>query len=112
MKKTLALVLLLSSTTLFAEVNQTNPMQEQKVNNLYYQGTAVTIKQGGSYTYIEVKEKTELTFWIAVSHTQAKVGDYIRFQKEIVAKDFKSKALNETFKEIMFASNLEYKVIK
>ena len=101
MKKLWILKVLLLSTLLFAEAQ-----------NLYYQGTVVALRQGGAYTYIEVKEKTELTFWIAVTHSEVKVGDYIRFQKELVAKDFKSKALGKTFKELMFASNLEYKVQK
>ncbi|SFV65943.1 NrfJ-related protein [hydrothermal vent metagenome] len=111
MKKILALVFLLSCSTVIAEVNQSTPTTKE-VNTLYYQGTAVTVRQGGSYTYIEVKEKTELTFWVAVSQAEVKVGDIVRFQKELVAKNFKSKALNQTFKELMFASNLEYKVSK
>ena len=35
---------------------------------------------------IEVKEKTELTFWIVVERADVKVGDYIRFQKDLVAR--------------------------
>ncbi|HIP51006.1 MAG TPA: hypothetical protein EYG94_02865 [Campylobacterales bacterium] len=78
----------------------------------YYQGNVVSVEQGGAYTYIEVKEKTEKTFWIAVSSSEVKVGDFVRFQKELVMKDFKSKALKRTFEELMFASALQYRVNK
>ena len=76
----------------------------------FYQGDVVSVEHGGAYSYIEVKEKTEKTFWIAVSNADVKVGDFVRFQKELVMKDFKSKALKRTFKELMFASALQYRV--
>jgi len=76
----------------------------------FYQGEIVNFEHGGGYTYIEVKEKTEKTFWIAVEKADVKKGDFIQFQKELVMHNFKSKALNKTFDEIMFASNLFYKV--
>ncbi len=78
----------------------------------YYQGTIVELANAGGYTYLSIKEKTEKTFWIAVSRTEAKVGDYVRFQKELVTTNFKSKALGKKFDELMFASNLEYRVSK
>jgi len=89
-------------------VEEHSVMQEN--NNLFYQGEIVNFESGGGYTYIEVKEKTELTFWIVVEQADVEKGDYIRFQKELVAKDYKSKALGKTFDEIMFAMNLEKKV--
>ncbi len=76
----------------------------------FYQGEVVSIKQGGSYIYMEVKEKTHKTFWIATTNADVKIGDFVRFQKEVVAKNFKSKALDRVFKELMFASNLQYRV--
>ena len=92
-------------------VEEKNVEDNQQGNtNLYYQGEIVNFEDGGAYTYIEVKEKTELTFWIVVEKAEVKQGDYIRFQKELVAKNYKSKALNKTFDEIMFAMNLEKKV--
>jgi len=78
----------------------------------FYQGEAMKVDHGGAYTYIEVKEHSEKTFWIAVTNSDVKVGDYIRFKKELVTNKFKSKALNRTFDEIMFASNLQHKVTK
>ncbi len=76
----------------------------------FYQGEIVNFEHGGGYTYIEVKEATDMTFWIAVEKADVKKGDFIKFQEELVMHDFKSKALNKTYKEIMFASNLQYKV--
>ena len=78
----------------------------------FYQGEVVNVEQGGSYTYIEVKERTHKPFWIATNSADVKIGDFIRFQKEIVVKNFKSKALNKVFKELMFASNLQYRLNK
>lgn len=78
----------------------------------YYQGEVMSVEQGGSYTYLEVKEHSEETFWVAVNASEVKVGDYVRFQKELVTQNFKSKALNRTFKMLMFGSNLQYKIKK
>ncbi|NOR87834.1 MAG: hypothetical protein GQ527_09515 [Bacteroidales bacterium] len=76
----------------------------------FYQGEVVSVEQGGGYTYLEILEKTDMTFWIAVDKAEVQLGDYVLFQEELVAKDFHSKALDRTFDEIMFASNLQYKV--
>jgi len=84
-----------------------------------YQGVILEILDAKSYTYLKIDEKTpgydpkELkTFWIVVDKSSAKVGDYVRFQKELVTKNFKSKELSRTFDEVMFASKLEYRVSK
>ena len=125
MKKTILLTLTLTLFTqaqslkdfVTAQPDTNKTIIAQDINNTstakpYYQGDVVSVEQGGAYTYIEVKEKTEKTFWIAVSSSDAKVGDFVRFQKELVMQDFKSKALKRTFKELMFASALQYRVNK
>lgn len=93
---------------------------EVDVNKPFYQGMIVEVKDAGGYTYILIKE--DLTghkheeghehtdFWIVVEQTTAQVGDEVRFQKELVTENYVSKALGETFDELMFASNLQYKV--
>ena len=93
--------------------------QNQAEVKPFYQGEIIEILNAGSYTYIHVDEKTPgydpkklKSFWIAVSATEANIGDYIRFQKELVTENFKSKALDRTFDELMFASGLEYRVSK
>ncbi len=83
---------------------------EKETVKPFYQGEVVNVEQGGGYTFIEIKEKTEITFWIVVEKADVKVGDYVQFQKELVAHNFESKSLNKTFEELMFATNLQYKV--
>jgi hypothetical protein len=78
----------------------------------FYEGEVVSVAHAGAYTYIEVKEATNISFWIAVTNSDVKAGDFVRFQKELVMKDFKSKALDRVFPELMFASHLQYKVKK
>lgn len=93
---------------------------EVDLNKPYYQGMVVEVKDAGGYTYLLIKE--DLTghqheeghvhndFWIVVEKTAAQIGDEVRFQKELVTKNYESKALGETFDELMFASNLQHKV--
>ncbi len=84
---------------------------EQKIVKPYYQGEVISLQNAGGYTYLEVKEHSDKTFWVAVTRTEVQLGDYVRFQKELVTKNFISKTLNKTFEELMFASNLQYKVL-
>jgi len=77
---------------------------------VYYQGEVVSFENGGGYTFIEVKEETELTFWIAVERVDVNMGDIVRFRKELVAKNYTSKSLNKTFDELMFASDIQYQL--
>jgi hypothetical protein len=74
-----------------------------------YEGIVTDVLQGGGYTYLEIQEKTEKKFWIAVSGQDIKKGTEVRFDEELVAKDFKSKSLDRTFDSLMFASNLQYR---
>ena len=78
-------------------------------NKPFYYGTVQEVQHGGSYTYMSIKENTKETFWVVVNNSDVKIGDYVRFQKQLVAKNFESKELNRKFDEIMFADNLEYK---
>ena len=92
------------------ETQAPNPHNAQN-NNPYYEGEVVAVEQAGAYTYLEVKEQTEKTFWVAVSSADVKVGDYVRFQMELVTKNFKSKTLGKTFDEVMFASGLQQRIL-
>lgn len=110
MKKfiTTILVCLLGSTPLLAN-KAPKEVKTQKIQP-FYQGQVVEVRDGGSYTYMRIKEQTGKTFWAVVSKTAVKVGDIVRFQKQLVAKNFESKALNRSFDELMFANNLQKKV--
>ena len=84
-----------------------------------YQGVVLEKLEAGDYTYLKIDEKTPgydpkklKSFWIVVDRSSAKVGDYVRFQKELVTTMYKSKSLNKNFDELMFASQLEYRVSK
>jgi len=98
-----------------------NQSTESTKNKPFYQGTILEILEAGGYTYIKIQENLKghnhdncdhKDFWIAVEVTPAKVGNEVRFQKELVTQNFKSKTLNKTFDELMFASNLQHKVKK
>ena len=85
---------------------------DHEVENIkpFYQGEIISIEHGGAYTYLEILEKTDISFWIVVDKVDAKKGDFVMFQEDLVAENFYSKALNKTFDEIMFATNLQYRV--
>ena len=110
----LALITILFSLNINAQtlkdfVKKENYTHKSVNNNPFYQGEVVTVLQAKTYTYLEIKESTNLTFWIVTNAIDAKVGDYVRFQKELVTKNFKSKILNRVFKELMFVSSLEHR---
>jgi len=129
--------ILLISLTVIALTHCTNSEQEgsqqQLIDTLmtteqqsaeqvkpFYQGTILETIDAGGYTYLRIKENLEghhhveghehKDFWIAVERTPAKVGDKVRFQKELVTEQFYSKILDRTFDELMFASNLQHRV--
>ena len=112
MKKIYLLIAMACVVLQAQDVNQTMDTNATAVVQPYYQGEVVTVEHGGAYSYLEVKEHTEQTFWVAVNATEVKVGDYVRFQKELVTQNFTSKALDRTFEELMFGSNLQYKIKK
>jgi len=90
------------------------------VNKPFYQGVILEKLDAGAYSYLKIEEnikghehtegdKHDHSFWIAVEKSP-KVGDEVRFQKEMVTKVFESKVLKRTFEDLMFASNLQYRV--
>lgn len=119
MKKIISLVVL-CFLTLSLHAKSTDPSeampkapyhndQEKNNNKPFYYGSVVEVHHAGAYTYMNVKENTQETFWVVVENSDVKEGDYVRFKKQLVAKNFDSKELNRKFDEIMFADNLEYK---
>lgn len=102
------------------EVQTVEPEVSNEQNKPFYQGTIMEAIDAGGYTYLLIHEKLEghqheeghehKDFWIAVTKTTAKVGDMVRFQKELVTEKFYSKILDRTFDDLMFASNLQHKV--
>lgn len=77
-----------------------------------YEGIVTKVLQGGGYTYLQIQEKTKKHFWIAVTGVKIDVGTEVRFDEEMVVKNFKSKSIDKNFETIMFASNLQYRTDK
>jgi len=59
---------------------------------------------GYTYLHIEGKDKKE---WIAGKAKEVKEGDFVRYSKGSVMRDFSSKSLNRTFSEILFTSAIQ-----
>ena len=58
-----------------------------------------------NYTYLNVTEG-EKTFWIAVSSTDAKIGETYFYVGGLFKNNFESKALNRVFDELYLVGNL------
>ena len=70
-----------------------------------FYGTVLEIKPAMGYKYLKIQEQGKQT-WVAIANAPVKVGDKIGFDKKTMMKDFKSKSLNQEFKEIYFASDV------
>ncbi len=77
--------------------------------NSFYKGIVKETKTIGNYTYAKIKGK-DGDKWVATSTTKINVGDQVEFLKGQTMKDFHSKGLKKTFKEIYFSSSI--KVLK
>ena len=78
-------------------------MSEQRTPVFY--GKVLEIKPAMGYKYLKIQEQGKQT-WVAIANAPVKVGDKIGFDKKTMMKDFKSKALGQTFEEIYFASDV------
>ena len=73
-----------------------------------YEGTVVDAIDGGGYTYLQIDD-TKKKYWVAVEGVKIEKGTEVRFTEEMRVKNFQSKALNRTFDEVVFASNLQHR---
>jgi len=82
------------------------------IGNLYagdvYEGIVVDTIDGGGYTYLQIDD-TKKKYWVAVEGVKIDKGTEVRFTEEMRVKNFQSKALNRTFDEVVFASNLQHR---
>jgi len=68
-------------------------------------GKVLEVKEVMGYNYLKVDENgTER--WVAIAKAPVKVGDRIGYDSKTVMKNFKSKRLNRTFDEIIFANEV------
>ena len=84
-----------------AKLTATMPTHSAKI----FYGTILEIKPVMGYKYLKVDEDGS-TRWVAISDAPVKVGEKIGYDKRTVMKDFKSKVLGKTFKEIIFANDI------
>ncbi len=70
-----------------------------------FYGKVLEVKPAMGYKYLKVQEQGKET-WVAIANAPVQVGDKIGFDKKTLMKDFKSKTLNQEFKEIYFASDV------
>lgn len=76
----------------------------QKPEGIFY-GTILEIKNAMGYKYLKVNEAGK-ELWVAIANAPVAVGDKIGYDKKTMMKDFQSKSLDQTFKEIYFASDV------
>ncbi len=76
-----------------------------------HNGTVLETVSGGGYTYVEVEENGN-KFWAAGPVTSVKKGDKVNFSEQIWMPNFKSKALNRTFDNLLFVAAINQGVAK
>ncbi len=94
-------------TLLSTFIYASEPGHEQtkaETQGIYY-GTILEIKDAMGYKYLRVNEEGK-EVWIAIAKAPVTVGDKIGYDKATAMPNFKSKTLNQTFKEIFFVSDL------
>ena len=75
----------------------------QKAQIFY--GKILEIKPAMGYKYLKIDEDGK-TIWVAIANAPVKIGEKIGYDKKTLMKNFQSKALNQKFEEIYFASDV------
>ena len=77
---------------------------QAQAHKIYY-GNILEIKPAMGYKYLKIDENgTQL--WVAIANAPVAIGDKIGYDKKTMMTNFQSKTLNQTFKEIFFASDV------
>jgi hypothetical protein len=84
-----------------AAIKAANAPSKPKQN----QGVVKTVKMGGGYTYAMVDIGGD-DFWLATTMTALQPGQEIAWQDYAMMANFKSKALNQEFDQILFVDRL------
>jgi len=84
---------------------ETNTQQSNLQKAQIFYGKILDIKPAMGYKYLKIDEAGK-TIWVAIANAPVKIGEKIGYDKKTLMKDFKSKALNQKFKEIYFASDV------
>ena len=64
-------------------------------------GKVIDIKNSGGYIYLQIKTEKE-TLWAAVPGAEVKIGDVVSIDAQMRTKQYTSKALDITFKNVIF----------
>ncbi len=99
MKNTRLLLTALLTIFLSPAPGWCNPKDEIKT------GTVLYAKTAGGYTYLKINEGGK-EVWLAALPMEVAVGEQVEYTGGDVMKDFKSKALNQTFETIRFVSRI------
>ncbi len=68
-----------------------------------HRGKVINTMDVEGYTYAEIENNGKKE-WIASTHFDAKIGDFVETSEGILMADFYSKSLKRTFKEIYFVT--------
>jgi hypothetical protein len=98
MRTLLAICLLVTATYVSA-----NPSMTDSSATLVVKGKVLEIRDVQGYTYLRLKTK-EGDAWVAVNRTSVKPGADVTIDKAVVMHDFESKAMQRTFKKIVFGN--------
>jgi len=80
-----------------------NPSMTDSAAALAVKGKVLEVKDVQGYTYLRLKTKDGET-WAAVNRTPVKPGADVTIDKAILMHDFESKAMQRTFKKIVFGN--------
>jgi hypothetical protein len=94
-----------STTETATPTQQLDPHAGMNIKLENNQGRVLSHQNAGGYTYAQV-EQNGSTFWLAGKQIVIKPGDIVRWEQASIMKNYTSKALNQTFEEIYFVSNL------
>ena len=83
------------------KISSTIPTQKAEI----FYGKVLEIKPVTGYKYLKIDENGT-TIWVAIADAPVNIGDKVGYDKKTVMKHFKSKTLNQEFKEIFFVSNV------
>jgi len=75
-----------------------------KKAKIFY-GKVLEIKPAMGYKYLKIDEEGK-EIWVAIANAPVKIGDKIGYDKKTKMTNFKSKTLDQEFKEVYFASEV------
>ncbi|MBE0495063.1 MAG: hypothetical protein IBX45_01500 [Campylobacterales bacterium] len=69
------------------------------------------VLHAGSYTYYGI-QSGERNYWVVTPRSALPVGAWMRFKEEIAMPSYESKALGQTFEDVIFTSDFQYRTLE